>query len=74
MVETFIGYIARDEKERAIDSLALFRDVPPERLIMDTGGIWENCSDFMSINKDMFPDQKWEDEPRKVKITIETID
>ena len=73
-METFEGYIARDEKEKLGDSLSLYRDVPPERDAADFGGYWENRSDFITLPKEMFPDQKWEDEPRKVKVTIELID
>ena len=74
MKETIEGWIARDEREKAIDSLAVYRGNPPERDSSDIGGYWSNRGDYMTLPKEMFPNQHWEDEPQKVIITIETIE
>ena len=40
-----------------------------------TSGFWDDCDDnnnptneYLELDEDMFPDLKWEDEPRKAKL------
>ena len=71
MKEVIEGWIARDQN--AAGYLGLYIGEEPLRDHQGYGW-WQNRGDWMSIPKDKFPDLKWEDEPRKVKITIETIE
>ena len=67
------GYVARCED----GALALY--CYANRFYRRTGdennGYWESDTGIMMlVDRRLFPALKWEDEPRKVKITIETIE
>lgn len=63
---TIEGWIARDKDD---DAICLFGK-EPERLDC---GIWHTFATGIILPTDSFPDIKWEDEPLKVKLTIEEI-
>lgn len=63
---TIKGWLARDKD----DTLVLGRRCP-ER-IMKTG-TWMGFAQCMKIDKELFPELKWDDEPIEVEITIKSI-
>lgn len=67
MKEVIEGWIARDKD----DFLACY-EKEPERGEKEWLVNYEES--FFALRKARFPEQKWEDEPRKVLITIETIE
>ena len=73
MKEVFEGWIARDK-----DGALFVHQRQPKRYNdnIDQLHYWVNGGERFSIRKmdKMFSDLKWEDEPRKVTITIETIE
>ena len=58
------GWVARDEN----DSLHLF-EVEPSR-IEDRGQWWDRDYNCTTLDKNDFPDLKWEDEPVYVKLIV----
>lgn len=71
MKEVIEGWIARDE-----DNMVCYHTKEPHRVKDDIFmGLWESENgESGELPKTMFPDLKWKDEPRKVLITIETIE
>ena len=71
MKEVIEGWIARDQEPDEFSSkgtdlfLYLYKPIRCVGNFIDDGGY---C---MSLPRELFPEQKWEDEPKKVKITIE---
>lgn len=62
------GWVARDKNKEG-DGLAIYIGLPPERF--EEGGWWNNRGDsWMVIPENMFPDVKWENEPKAVEIII----
>ena len=74
MKETIEGWIARDEEPYTSSSEGTDLFLYPYNPIRTVGNFVDERGYCMSLPKELFIEQKWEDEPRKVKITIETID
>ena len=66
MKELFEGWIARDKN----NTLKIRGGKPKRNARIGTFG--KGYALILPVN--LFPLQRWEDEPRKVKITIETVD
>ena len=74
MKEVIEGWIARDQN-KGNDSDLYVGMFKPQRQKSSLGfGMWCEYGDYIQLPCEMFPEIKWEDEPRKVKITIEMID
>ncbi len=74
MKEVIEGWIARDQYKEN-DSDLYVGKFKPQRHESPLGlGMWYEYGDYMQLPCEMFPEIKWEDEPQKVKITIEVID
>lgn len=75
MKEIFEGWIARDKRA---DKLFCFYNNPPKRgqgfLHSDVWICPDENTGYFKLPRNIFEEQKWEDEPRKVKITIETTE
>ena len=74
MKETIEGWIARDEEPYTSSSEGTDLFLYPYKPIRTVGNFVDERGYCMSLPKELFIEQKWEDEPRKVIITIETID
>ena len=73
MTEVIEGWIARDtEKDNDWDGTDLW--LYPHKPIRCVGNFIDSKGCCMSLPTELFPSQRWEDEPRKVKITIEVMD
>ena len=73
MKATLECWIARDsEVDNLLDGTDLFLyPYKPDRVI---GNFIDRIGHCMSLPTELFPFQKWEDEPRKVIVTIEIQD
>lgn len=58
------GWVARDK-----DEALFFGKNEPERLVT----VWCGFDEFIALPSDMFPDLKWEDEPRKCELNIRLL-
>ena len=68
MKEIFEGWIARDKD----GDCCVYEEKPERRYDIE---MWyDGHRIFAFVNMDVLPDITWDTEPRKVKITIETID
>ena len=64
--ETIKGWVARDED----GTLVLGRRCP-ERI--NSSGTWTKFAQCMKIDKELFPDLRWEDEPQDVELIIRPL-
>ena len=70
MKTTIEGWIVRDnDDDFTFPHLWLFSSKPWRSFIYD--GMWTGDRESFVLPDSAFPDLKWEDEPRKVTITIE---
>lgn len=67
---TIEGWIARDmEPDNVCDGTDLW--LYPHKPNRCVGNFTDSEGYCMSLPTELFPSQRWEDEPRKVKVTIE---
>ena len=65
--EIIDGWIARDQEPDYFSDLWLY----PHKPYRCVGNFIDAKGHCMSLPTELFPSQRWEDEPRKVSITIE---
>ena len=69
METTIKGWIARDKEDGGFaGELNLFHNRPWRSSLWD---VWNGNTEPLMLPYNSFPDLTWEDEPRKVTITIE---
>ena len=71
MKTTIIGWIARDDSRRSKGRLFLYAERPNRGEVGQYEGRWWSYSNMFPLPIDSFKYLTWEDEPRKVTITIE---
>ena len=65
------GWVAKDKESiKDADRLWLYRNKP----IRSVGIFYDTGGHGIPLPEYMFPQLTWDDEPQKVKVTIETID
>lgn len=78
MKEQIEGWVARDGDNNGF--LTCFNTIPirmPKRFLRKQRKVWlcsKECTSWVGVPRNLFPNLKWEDEPIKVKITYETIE